>query len=102
MALEDPFSEIDIDMARFNPEEAQMLLIRISNALTAAYQASSANRSRLIALGSAPKKAEGYDALNTERYEVEHKIDSLKTKWNTVSQILYWKANELRHWAKMA
>jgi hypothetical protein len=98
----DPFGALAIDTARFDPNDAQQLLIAITNELTSMYQKSNDNRQRIINLGSAPKKAEGYDAINTERYDVEHRIEALKVKWNTVSQILYWKGGEMRHWAKAA
>ena len=97
-----PFGPLAIDAARFDPDSAQQLLIAITNELTSMYQKSNENRRQIIALGSAPKKVEGYDAINTERYDVEHRIEALKLKWNTVSQILYWKAGEMRHWAKAA
>jgi hypothetical protein len=100
MSEPEAFSPLAIDMARFDPEVAQQMLIAITNDLTALYQKNSENRRQIISLGSAPKKAEGYDAINAERYELENKIDALKLKWNTVSQILYWKASEMRHWTK--
>jgi len=98
----DPFGPLAIDTARFDPEYAHQLFIAITNELTAMYQKSNDNRRQIIALGTSPKKAEGYDAINTERYDVEHKIEALKVKWNAVSQILYWKGGEMRHWAKAA
>lgn len=96
----DPFGPLAIDTARFDPDSAQTLFVDITNELTRMYQKSSDNRARIISLGSSPKKAEGYDSINAERYDIEHRIEALKLKWNTISQILYWKANELRHWAK--
>jgi hypothetical protein len=98
--FEDPFTPMSISMATFDPNGAQQLLINITNSLTAMYQKSNDNRQQIIKLGSKPKSAEGYDAINSERYDIENKIDSLKKKWDTVSQILYWKSCEMRHWAK--
>jgi len=102
----DPYSAISIDTARFDPQFAQQLFISISNALTDMYRLSNDNRQKLIKFGakptknSTPEQNAEYDGINAERYDIDSKIDGLKVKWNTVSQILYWQANEVRHWAK--
>ena len=100
--IEEPFALLKINMAHFDAEAALQKMLDITNALTAMYQKSNENRQKIIALGSKPKAAEGYETINTERYDIEAKIDALKAKRDAVSQVLFWKSSEMKHWGQAA
>ena len=94
--MEKPFDEIQIDTERFDPNHAQQLLLKITNGLVFWYQKSGENRQKIIALGSKPKQDPTYDAINSERYDIDHKLEALKAKRDALVSVLSWKKAELR------
>jgi hypothetical protein len=96
--IENPYDELSIDLSRYNPDEAQQLLLKIANALIFWYQKSSENRNKIINLGS--RKAEGYDEVNKERYDIDNKMEALRIKWNTINQIIITKSTEMKYLLK--
>ena len=96
--IQDPFQPLRIDIARYNPEEIFKTFMTISNAIGYYLNLSLANKRKLIELGS--RKAEGYNETNTERYEIEFKLESLKDKKNTIQQLFYLKGAEMKYIGK--
>ena len=49
---------------------------------------------KIISLGS--KKAEGYDDVNKERYELDYKLETLEEKKEMLENLFYFKNREFR------
>lgn len=88
----DAFRGLDIDPARFDPDGVYRTYLNVVNALGYFRSFSNKNREKLINLGN--KKAEGYDDVNKERYDLDNKIETLGEKKQAIESLFYNKRKE--------
>lgn len=93
MHTEDTYSILEFNTSLISPDQLLTRLTKITNSLVLEFQLRSANRDKLIKTG---KKDPLYEDINTERYQIESRIEALNEKSETIHQILYIKSAEMK------
>ena len=94
----DAFQRLVIDPARFDPDGVYRTYIDVVNALGYFRSFKNEAHKKIINLGS--KKADGYDDVNKERYELDYKLETLEEKKQAIESLFYNKRKEFNSSAR--
>lgn len=96
--LMDPFQPLTVDPARYDPDGAYRIYLLVINAISHLLGQSLQNKRELIRIGS--KKHPEYDAINSERYDLEFQLQALEDKKDALEQLFKTKGAEMKYLSK--
>ena len=92
--IEDPFSILEVDPVRWDPDATQSRMEKIANALMDLYRQHGENQKQITLLGT--RKAKGYPELRSAQILIESKINALERKHDILRSRSILKGQEFR------